>query len=625
MSLLLWGILSGILAAGFAVWSYYRLPVRVPSGWLYVLGTLRALAVWALCFMLGEPVLSRYVEREEKPQVVILADNSESVFWGRELPVETFRSGIEELRAGLEARGLHTVWYAFDDRIRPADSLNGTGQRSLLSAALRQALDAHPRTAAVLLLSDGQENGEPLSLPTVTPVWTVGVGPKRPASDIVLESVEVPPWITEKQAPVIQVRLRGVEQAVPLVVRYPGGEQRTILPAGTQRYTLTLPPLPPGFHLLQLQIEDPGDPNPANNQRRALLEVQPEAVQVFLWAGEITPDIAFLRARLERIGRVRVIAARKPSGYTISPDTLRWKPGDLHILYNFPARPEDEPWAEKLFRENAFLLLSWGAIQVKEPFLRSVGLQRWSGLTARSFPGGATLYLHTIELPPPAQPLDPGWGHPVGYKLYQGNKLTAVLLGEGWWRLREAPVMERSWDSLLLGLLQEGVRLQRSRWLFAPRRNPLPLGEAAVWSGFLPAGATLSVAGSSVPLRAGAGGMQEAIWMPDTPGVYPYIVSDGKGPIVSGALLVEATRPELQSLGRDTTYLRFIARATGGHYIPWEARETLIDSLSAALPVSAFLTSQRLTIPFYEWSLWLALILSLLSAEWLLRRYVGLY
>lgn len=625
MSLLVWGILSGMGAIGFAVWSYYRLPVRVPRGWLYVLGTLRALVVWALLFMLGEPLLTRYVEREEKPLVAILADNSESAFWGGHLSVESLRAALRDLQSRLEAQGLHTVIYAFDESIRPIDSLNGAGRRTQLSLSLRQVLDAHPRASAVILFSDGQENGESSPLPTVVPVWTVGIGPARPVSDVILEGVEVPPWLTEKQPPVIQVRLRGVEQPTPLTVRFPGGEQRAILPPGTQRYTLSLPSLPPGFHTIQLQVEAPNDPNPANNQRQAILEIQPEAVQIFLWAGEITPDVAFLRARLERLGHVRVIAARKPTGYTINPDTLRWKPGSIHILYNFPARPEDEPWAEKIFKENAFLLASWGAIQPKENFLQYVGTQQWSGLTAHTLPSGTPLYLHTITPSPAAHLIDLGWGRPIGYKLYRGNKLIVVLSGEGWWRLREAPTLEQSWDSVFLSILQEGGRLQRSRWLFAPRQNPLPAGEVAIWSGFLPAGATLTIAGKVVPVRSRPDGMQEALWMPDTPGVYPYTIMDGQTTILSGALLVEAIRPELNVLGRDTTYLRFIAQATGGKYFPWEIRETLADSLKATLSVSAFLTSHRLTIPFYEWSLWLALMLCLLSAEWLLRRYVGLY
>lgn len=625
MTLFLWGILAATVGIALAVWSYYRLPVRVPKAWLYVLGALRAAAVWAILFLLGEPILTRYIQQEERPLVVLLADNSKSAFWKSAVSPNDLSRALTELRQSMEAKGFSTASYTFDGEIRPADSLTGQGRASQISFSLRQALEAHPQAAAAVLLSDGQENSEVAPLPTEVPVWTVGIGSEVPTADAALEGIELPPWVGEKQPILLQVHLNGLKVPGTLIVRSAVGEQRFTVPAQTQRYSVSLPPLPIGYHALRLFLEVPNDPNPNNNQRATLVEVRPERITFFLWAGEITPDVAFLRARLEQLGNVRLIVARKPSGYTIMPDTLRPKPQDVHILYNFPARAEDEPWAEKLLRENAFMLLSWGAIQPKENLLQAVGIQRWGGLTPQTLSGGATVYLHTSDPHPAAQPIHLDGGRPVGYKFYQGNRLICMLLGEGWWRLREVAPLQQKWDSTLFAVLQEGLRLQRSRWLFTPKRNPVALGEAVSWSGFLPPTATLTVGKITVPLRSRPDGFTEALWMPDSAGVYTYTVYDGKTLLFSGALLVESTDPEMQRLGLDTTYLRFVARATGGQYVPWGERGALADSLRARLPVSAFLTSQRLTLPFHEWSLWLILILSLLSAEWLLRRYVGLY
>ncbi|MCS7152880.1 MAG: hypothetical protein NZ989_02930 [Bacteroidia bacterium] len=620
-----WGGIAALIAVGFAVWSYYRLPVRIPKGWLYLLGALRAGAVWALLFLLAEPILTRYFEQEEKPLVLLLADNSESVFWKGSFSLTEYVKGIQDLQQSLEAKGLRVESYAFDEKLRPKDSLNGKGQVSQISLALRQALEAHPQAAAAVLLSDGRETGEGAPLYSEIPIWTVSVGPSAPIADLYVESVEIPPYVTEKEEIPIQLRLRNADHPSMLTVRYPGGQQRFPIPARTQQYRLKLPPLPVGFHALRFELDDPADPNPANNQRTALIEVQPERVSIYLWAGEITPDIAFLRARLERLGQVRLIAARKPAGYTTSPDTLRWRSHDLHVLYNFPARPEDEMWAEKLLAENAFLLLSWGAVEPREVILQKIGLKSWGDLMAYPLSNGAAIYLQTRDYSSEAQPIDLGWSRPIGYKFYRGNRLLTLLAGEGWWQLRTSPAQEERWDSVFFSLLQEGLRLQRSRWLFAPRRSTVAPGEAVIWSGFLPKGATLSIGGTTLPLQTEPDGTQKALWVPDTPGVYPYVVKDKATVLFSGAILVESRSPELQTLGRDTTYLAYIARLTGGRYWSWENRSSFADSLRATLPVSAFLTSQRLTISFHEWSLWLILILSLLSVEWLLRRYVGLY
>lgn len=625
MTLWLWGTFAAVVGIGLAFWSYYRLPVRVPKVWLYALGTLRAAAVWAILFLLGEPILTRYLQQEERPLVVLLADNSASAFWKSAISPNDLSETLADLRQRIEAKGFSVAAYAFDSELHPADSLTGKGRATQISLSLRQALEAHPQAAAIVLFSDGQENGEAAPLPTEVPIWAIGIGPEMPVADATLEGIEIPPWVEEKQPVLAQIRIKGLKSTGTLSVRFPGGEQRFTVSAATQRYAITLPALPVGYHAIQVYLEVPNDPNPSNNQRSTLVEVRPERITFFLWVGEMTPDVAFLRARLEQMGAVRLIVARKPTGYTVNPDTLRPRPQDVHILYNFPARPEDEPWAEKLLRENAFVLLSWGAIQPKDNLLQAVGIQRWGGLIPQTLAGGTTVYLHTSDPHPAAQPIDLDWGRPLGYKFYQGNRLVCLLLGEGWWRLREALPIQQKWDSTLRTVLEEGLRLQRSRWLFAPKRNPISFGEAAVWSGFLPPTATLTIGKANIPLRTRPDGITEAIWVPDSTGIYSYTVYDSKSPLLSGALLVEAIEPEMQKLGMDTVYLRFVARMTGGQYFSWGERSALADSLKARLPGAAFLTSQRFTIPFHEWSLWLVLILSLLSVEWLLRRYVGLY
>ncbi|MCS6894567.1 MAG: hypothetical protein NZZ60_00240 [Bacteroidia bacterium] len=625
MSTLLWGVISAGIGVGFAIWSYYRLPVRVPKGWLYILGALRAAAVWAILFLLGEPILTQFVSQEEKPLVVLLADNSQSVFWQNAFPLRSYAEGINTLRQRLEAGGLRTVQYVFDERLQSWDNLNGQGKKSQLTLSLRQSLEQHPEATGVIVLSDGRENGETAPLPKGTPIWTVGVGPPPIEADPAIDAVDLPPWVAEGRPLSIRVRLRAMKEPATLVVSYPRGQQKAAVPSGAREVSLSIPSLPAGIHQLRFLLEARNDPNPVNNLRSAILDVQPQETRIFLWAGEITPDIAFLRARLERLGRVQVIAARKPTGFTLNPDTLRWNAQDLHVLYNFPLRPEDEPWADRLWRENSFLLVSWGAVELRESFRQNLSLRQRGALGAQMVPGGATIYLHTDEASSNAVPIDLGWGRPIGYRLYRGNRLYTVLMGEGWWHLRESPQAELVWDSVFFALVQEGLRLQRTRWIFAPQRNPLSIGEAAVWQGILPSDATFIVAEKPIALRVRPDGLSEAIWLPDSAGLFPYRVMQGKTVLLTGALLVESQTPELQTLGLDSAYLRFIAGSTGGRYIPWEQLYTLSDTLRKVLPATAFLTSQRLTIPFHEWAVWLALILSLLSIEWLLRRYVGLY
>ncbi|MCS7162318.1 MAG: hypothetical protein NZ958_03185 [Bacteroidia bacterium] len=619
-----WGVVAVGVGAAAAWWSYSRLAVQLPRAWRYGLGALRALAIAALVFLLGEPAWSRKVARTLPPRVVVVADNSQSVVWGDCLTVAAYQQGVRALVQALRQRGVEVIEYLLEERVRRGDSLTGQGQASPLAEGLATVLQQEPQAAAVLLISDGRETGEPLPLSSAVPVWTLAVGP-TPPPDAVLESVEVPPWLREKQPIQLRVRLHTAGSPAVLTVTFPGGRQRLPLLASERTVLLNLSPLPAGLHKVQLQLEVAGDPNPANNVHTLILSVASDQPTFYLWAGEITPDIAFLRRLLEKIGPVRLIAARKPSGYTLNPETLITTPHSVHVLYNFPARPEDEVWLNRLFRENRFLLAIWGAVTLHPEQLRELGWEEIGPLLPYTLFGGPTVYAHTGHFAATVRPIEIGWPFPIGYKYYRGNKLLTAITGEGWWQLRAYPTLLAQWDSLISALVQEGLLFQRSQLAFAPRRLVFAPGEAITWRGYLPPGTAFYFQGRQWPVQTAPDGLTEAVAVVDSAGTYTYALRRGDSVVAAGYVVVSAFSRELRRLGRDTTYLAYLARTTGGKMLLWEARHTLPAALLEAVPAQRLLSLQHETIPFHEWGLWLGLILFLLCAEWLLRRYVGLY
>ncbi len=624
---LLWLGVSVLVGIGAAVWSYARLPVRVPRAWLYTLGTLRAASVAALIFLLAEPLYTRLIQQEAPPLVVLLADNSKSLFWGGQLTLPDYRAALAQLATELRKAGFEVRRYSFDRGLKPADSLKGDGDVSWLSYAIQEVLEREPQATALLVVSDGQETGErTASVPARVPIWTIATGPLAPPQDAAIEEVLLPPWVSEGQPIQLEVRVRPSALPSTLTLTWAGGRHQVPVAPQQNRVVLSLPAWPKGLHRFVLTLSAAGDPNPSNNTREEAVWVRPMRPRIYLWAGEITADVAFLRRVLERIGPVQVIAARKPTGYTYPPDSIVWRERALHVLYNFPARAEDLPWARQIAQENLFFFVVAGAtLEIDTLFWSMAGWQKPSLLRAHPVPRGPVIYLHQEGLRPTAQTLDIGWGQPVAYRYFQGNRLVAGLMGEGWWALRAFPDLTRQWDSLVTALLGQGLAFQEARLTFFPERNRVLQGEVVHWQGWLPPGTTLRIGQQFVPLQPSSEGFYQAFWQADSVGTFLYTLLQGEKVLFTGLLTVEAPARELARLGRDTLYLRYLAALTAGQAYNWEDWPTLPTRLREAFPPRRLVSSRREVLPFHEWQVWLVVLLTLFSLEWLLRRYVGLY
>jgi len=594
---------------------------------LYTLGTLRAAAVAALTFLLAEPLYTRLVQQEAPPLVVLLADNSKSLFWGGQLTLPAYQEVLAKLATELREAGFEVRRYSFDRGLKPADSLKGDGEVSWLSYAIQEVLEREPQATALLVVSDGQETGErTASVPARVPIWTIAAGPLAPPQDAAIEEVLLPPWISEGQPIQLEVRVRPFALPSTLTLTWAGGHHQVPIAPQQNRVVLSLPAWPKGLHRFVLTLSAAGDPNPSNNTREEAVWVRPTRPRIYLWAGEITADVAFLRRVLERIGPVQVIAARKPTGYTHAPDSIAWQERALHVLYNFPARPEDLPWARRIAQENLFFFVVAGAtLEIDTVFWPTAGWQKPGLLQAHPVPRGPVVYLRQEGLRPTAQTLDIGWGRPVAYRYFQGNRLVAGLIGEGWWALRAFPDLTQQWDSLVTALLAQGLTFQEARLTFFPERNRVLQGEVVRWQGWLPPGTTLRIGHQLVPLQPSSEGLYQAFWQADSVGTFLYTLSQGEKVLFTGLLTVEAPARELARLGRDTLYLRYLAALTAGQAYTWEDGPTLPTRLREAFPVRRLVSSRREVLPFHEWQVWLVVLLALFSLEWLLRRYVGLY
>ncbi|MDA7881126.1 hypothetical protein N9A94_02360 [Akkermansiaceae bacterium] len=204
-----WSVpLIGALGAELIFWSYRyeREAVGQKRGrWLVAL---RISQLALLCWVLLEPVWSRYVDREIRREIVLLIDDSASMHLtddgaGKsrlELAEDILaKSGVIE---DLEGKvGVRTVRAARRALMDSADAVEGWDQATDIAGALESVLEQVPpdQLAGVVLLSDGRHN-RPGSVDDAArrfgildaPIAVIPTGSNVPPRDAAIISVKSP-------------------------------------------------------------------------------------------------------------------------------------------------------------------------------------------------------------------------------------------------------------------------------------------------------------------------------------------------------------------------------------------------------------------------------------------------
>lgn len=624
---LVWAVIAGVAGLGVGWWSYWRLPLRLTAFQRGFLLALRALVVAGLLWLLVDPVLRLTRPLSERPLLLLLADDSKSLFWGDSLTPRSYQERLNTLLRALEDAGYAVEARRFDTGLHPWDTFSGKGEGTALYQALIEMREAFPEAEGAILVSDGLDNSSEQIAGTLgLPLWTVGVGPPTPITDAAIEEVILPPWWEVGRGHEVEVRFSRAGPSGSLIVQTPSGSRPWPLPPNVSAFRIPLSFTEAGYVPVTFRLEVPGDPNPANNTYSTVISVRPATPRIAIWAGEITPDIAFLRRSLERIGPVTLLLAKKPAGFTTTPDTLSWREYAIHVLYNFPLRGEDTVYVRQILESDGVPWVVWGpsvSEALVRPYLYRLGWQSLGPLRGYPLSKEATLLLRTEYLSPGAEKVVGPVG-PWAYRYVQGNQAAAGLLGEGWWQLRSMPAWVAPWDSLISELAAWSLLFYRASAYFLPQRTRYRSGETVIWTGEAPSLARLF-------LRRPSGRVDTLVpvpglsYRPPESGLYIYQLWQDRQKLQEGAFWVEAISPEMQRLGIDTLTLRLLATQNRGAFLPWDSLSTLPPLIQNAIPPQTLVHLHTEILPFHEWWPWLLILLGLLSVEWLLRRYWGLY
>lgn len=454
------------------------------------------------------------------------------------------------------------------------------------------------------------------------------------------------------------------------------------LPANGVDRQLALPwrPATPGGHLLRAALDSlPGETWRDNDEARLLTTVRSRPARVLVVAGGPGPDLAFLLRSLAGDSSLSV-AAQTYRGQGVlsaigSAPAGRLADQDAIVLLDPPLELVRGPLGAAVaarVRQGAGLLFVggprtaswWGASQ---PLAEVLPVQAGSGFVTEDVPlvwvadgsvgpwpagsGGAAAwaalpplpgYLVVTGLRPGATRwVDAGGGRraPIWVAGSCGLGRVAVGLSSSFWRL----------DLLTSGVDGDPQTVRQFwagcvRWLaYAPPGGSLRVttdrstyrsGERVTFQAQLqddspalaPAAVTVSLGtpSGSLSLQPQGNGRYQGLW-PDLPaGTYAYAAqatrSDQPLGEDQGRFVVEARTVESADLRADPEQLRAVAAASGGRCRPlaeWRA-------LLAELPLRARLQRRQVDLRLWPSTVLVAVIVVLLSVEWLLRRRWGL-
>lgn len=650
-------LLCLLAGAAYAAGLYYMGHRRFGKGVNALLAGLRFVAVTIIALLLLAPVAKRTVHERQKPRVVLEEDCSLSVQMSADSAFT-----LMDLWDDLEAAGCQLMLNADASHAEQTD--------------LGELLDRiSPDVMAVVLSSDGINNrgqnpttvAERLGIP----VYTVALGDTTPRRDAALRNIR-------------HNRIAYLGNSFPVEItidvhRLKGRTARLTIADGrgknvaqhqvayddddfSSTMTFSIPAEAKGLqkYVVRLSLVE-GEVEPTNNVQTLYVDVIDGRRKVVIVGNAPHPDLAALKQAVESNPNYEAEVMLADNGKLKVENDV-----SLAILHNLPSATHQIPkelenlpqvfvigCQTDLPRFNALHTGLEIVSKVKKSSeVTAVYNDRFSHFNFEATDGEAI-----EQLPPLDAPFGEGKAsvslqslltarlgsidtrQPLVAAMAQGRQHKVFVWGEGLWKWRLADYLNNSshehFDRLVSQIVNfTAVTDQRERFIVETERHYSDNDNIVVgaqlyndaYEPFNTPDATFSLMGDSVKgdfnfSRDGDGYSLALGRLPE--GLYRYTAKtqyDGETLTTEGSFAVEALHLEQANLTADHTLLRSISAITGGKMYYPDQLDELRDELTSLKPVIYTHTrfSELLNLPWV-----LILIVLLLGAEWVLRKYHG--
>ncbi len=673
-------LLCLLVGAGYAALLYYKTKGPWRLAWRRTLAAFRFLSVSLICYLLMEPYVRHTSSEAAKPLTAIVLDRSASIPLGEDsLRLTRLGEEVASLETALREAGKEVLVLDLQGTLTPADSFWYPGGQTDLSgalAALGQNIDVNNLTQ-VLLVSDGIVTAglHPRGEDQPYPVYTLGLGDPRPRNDVAMRDLAHNrlAYKGNKFPLVARVVQTGFEGNATEVVLREGksilARQPINLPADgvPQEVQFEIEAKTEGIHQYVVEVRAiTGEYTTANNTLSAFVEVIDARDRVLIAALAPHPDVKAIRSALEEVSGLEVIVAVHSRG-----DRLPEGPFSAILLHQLPAYGgAGSDWLARLERMNVPLAYlagtqsDLGQLDSRFAALEGDAQRPWSQEAKPTLNPNFTAFQPSSELseamknwPPLLMPAaswtgggssvllrDERRGAAMLYLDEAGGQRRSLFVGEGLWRWRLAEFAKNeshaAFDDLIQKWVQwQSVRKDRKRLDVRSLRRRYGQGQRVdvrvetydqaydpVYG--VPAKIRLLQDGKEIrKYEATSSLASHQLSLSDLPaGAYTLEARanmNGQTQLARSAFIVDAYSLEASDLRANHDLLRGLSNSSGGRFAPVDSLDVLSDILLRDEPER--LHSQTRTSPaLHAWWL-LALILTLLVAEWAARRYLGGY
>ena len=643
-------LLCLLAGAAYAAALYFTGRKAFPKRLRWLLAALRFIAVSAIAFLLLAPVARQTVHERQKPHVVMAADVSQSVAASADSAFS-----LEALAGEVEGNCMVSM-----------ETFGGSAT-DIGEVLMRHS---HDDIAALVLATDGIYNrgGNPATVAERLPfpVYTVALGDTTVRRDAALADlrcnriamlgndypVEVTvnaSWLGGRSAQ-LTISDAGGNVMHRQSIGYSGDNFSTVVSA-------TLPAKAPGLQRITVKIEPiEGEFSVQNNTIAFYIDVLDTRRKVAIYANAPHPDLAALKRAIEANANYEATVIYASDA---KPDTSY----SLAILHNLPsATHPDVGFAKELpqlyviglqtdlSRFNA--LHSGLEIVAKVSRANEVTAAHQTSFSLFTLDDDATAAIEAM--PPLSTPFGEArmaagvqslftarlgsidTRQPLVAATAQGEMRRAFVWGEGLWRWRlaewQADGSHTHFDRLVSQLVaftamqQSRSRLQvEAGRSYADDESPVLraqlYNEAYELTNSPEVQLHLTGDSTEADFTFARDGAAYRLNLPVLKaGLYRYKATAGDGLTASGTFAVEALNLEHRSLVADHSLLRTISATTGGEMLYPSDIAEISSQLKALKPT---IYSHTRYAEFLRLPLILILIIVLLGAEWVLRKYHG--